>query len=171
MDRSLPVVILIGGWSPGPLIYLQRFLQTQKRCNVVELKHLPMPPFPGSWCWDRNVITMVGGLYLSFRLISRLEHESSSVRLLILRILFGSMVCIWFRFLAAIVVRASIQKGVKLCREEMNRHEEGNVILVAFSWGGAVSTRMLRQESFCSSSDAHEGRYSLGKWQQKQKHL
>ena len=142
MDRSLPVVILIGGWSPGPLIYLQRFLQTQKRCNVVELKHLPMPPFPGSWCWDRNVITMVGGLYLSFRLISRLEHESSSVRLLILRILFGSMVCIWFRFLAAVVVRSSIREGVQLCLKEINRHE-GHVVLVAFSWGGAVS--ILRQ--------------------------
>jgi hypothetical protein len=141
MDRSLPVVILIGGWSPGPLIYLKRFLQTQQRCNVVEPKHLPMPPFPGSWCWDINVIAMVTGLCLSFWLISRLEPESSSVRL-ILKILFGSMVCIWFRFLAAVVVRSAIRKGVQLCHNEINRHE-GHVILVAFSWGGAVS--ILRQ--------------------------
>jgi hypothetical protein len=141
MDRSLPVVILIGGWSPGPLIYLKRFLQTQQRCNVVEPKHLPMPPFPGSWCWDRGVITMVMWLCLSFMLISRLEPESSSVKL-ILRILFGSMVCVWFRFLAAVVVRSSIRKGVQLCREEAYRHE-GNIVFVAFSWGGAVSS--LRQ--------------------------
>lgn len=137
----MPVVILIGGWSPGPLIYLKRFLQTQQRCNVVEPKHLPMPPFPGSWCWDRNVITMVMGLCLSFWLISSLEPESSSVQL-ILRILFGSMVCIWFRFLAAVVVRSSIREGVQLCLKEINRHE-GHVVLVAFSWGGAVS--ILRQ--------------------------
>lgn len=154
----MPVVVLIGGWSPGPLIYLKRFLQTQQLCNVVEPKHLPMPPFPGSWCWDINVIAMVTGLCLSFWLISRLEPESSSVRLII-RILFGSMVCVWFRFLAAVVVRSSIRKGVQLCLKE-NRHE-GHVILVAFSWGGAVSILCQRNFFFPQRRSCHERRYSF----------
>jgi hypothetical protein len=43
----------------------------------------------------------------------------------------------WMRLVAAIVVRTSIKKSMQICLDAI-RYQEGNVIIIGFSWGGAV---------------------------------
>ena len=60
------------------------------------------------------------------------EHDS-----IILSILLVLGMIAWFRIFAAVVVRASIQISAKSCLEAARQHD-GNVLLLGFSWGGAV---------------------------------
>ena len=143
-QRTVPIIIL-GGWSPGPLNYLKRISSSPSfpsRCSVIEPpENMPMPPIPGSWCTDPKVVTMfivLGGLfYLSLTPFRNIENATMSV---IIRSLLVVGIVIWFRFLAAVVVRSSINTSIRIAQKEVVHYDNPeNVIMIGFSWGGAVS--------------------------------
>jgi hypothetical protein len=51
---------------------------------------------------------------------------------------------IWFRLLALVVVRTSIQMSVQTCLDAIRQHD-GKLILIGFSWGGAVGFRKRKR--------------------------
>jgi hypothetical protein len=53
---------------------------------------------------------------------------------------------IWFRLLAAIVVRVSIQQGIQTALKAIRESEGRETILVGFSWGAAVSFDMVQHQ-------------------------
>jgi hypothetical protein len=137
---------MVGGWSPGPLMYLKSFLAS-RRCSVVEPHHLPMPPFPGTWCCHPKVLAMLIVLgvlmWLSFTSHSHILWNVSAI--------LGSL--IWFRLLALVVVRTSIQMSAQTCLDAIRQHD-GKLILIGFSWGGAVGFRE-RKRGKCLCHESH----------------
>jgi pimeloyl-ACP methyl ester carboxylesterase len=129
-----PVVLVVGGWSPGPLLYLQQVLASRPSVMVVEPRNLPMPPFPGSWCCHPMILTMMA-ICGTFLWLACVQHRTIAWNLLAL---VASVVSI--RLLAAVAVRTSIQVSAQSCLEATQQYD-GNVILLGFSWGGAVSFR------------------------------
>ena len=128
-----PAVIILGGWSPGPLLYLQDFLASNQ-CRIVELP-IPMPPIPGSWCRDTTVLGWVVLLVLIIVGLASYAPDD------LYWFLFAFVVFpIWFRILAAIVVRRSIQQGIQTARRAIRENEGRESILLGFSWGAAVSS-------------------------------
>ena len=92
-----------------------------------------MPPIPGSWCVDKTVLGTVGILVLS---IVGLAHYANDLYWF----LFAFIVFpIWLRFLAAMVVRVSIQQGIQTALWAIRENEDREIILLGFSWGAAVS--------------------------------
>jgi hypothetical protein len=130
-NNERPVVLVVGGWSPGPLLYLQQVLAS-RRSLVVQPRNLSMPPFPGSWCCNPMVLGMVAicGTFLWLTCVSHATIAWNIVALV--------ATLIALRFLVAVVVRTSIQVSAQSCLEA-TRQYDGNVILLGFSWGGAVS--------------------------------
>ena len=135
-DRDTVVVIFVGGWSPGPLSHLQRFARNQQHIAIVELKNLPMPPLPGSWCYDPYVLAMIALLLICCWVVSHINFQELWAILILYIILFGNFI-VWLRYFASVVVRSAVRKGVEICWHELRRHQ-GKVVMVGFSWGGAV---------------------------------
>ena len=131
-SQSRPAVIILGGWSPGPLLYLIEFLSSQQ-CDILQPRNLPMPPIPGSWCCDPKVLLMI----LALVGIQWVLHSFNDG----LQWVFISIVVtlVWFRLLVAVVVRASIERSVKISLKCLREQEGREIILIGFSWGGAVS--------------------------------
>ena len=142
-----PVIVMIGGWSPGPLIYLRRFLSAYQ---IVEPRNLPMPPFPGSWCCDIKFVFMVAVLILLLWI-----STSDIIQAIFLKILIIVASIIWFRILAAIAVRISIQKSAQICNDTIRKHDKGNndIIIIGFSWGGAVRFGCFVSFLLCPSTE------------------
>jgi hypothetical protein len=136
MQSARPVVLIVGGWSPGPLMYLKSFLSSH-RCSIVEPRNLPMPPFPGSWCCDPKVMAMFIVLIVLLWMSSRIHHYAPSVLWNVVAVVAA---LVWVRLLALVVVRSSIRKSIQICLEVIRQQEEGNVnvIVIGFSWGAAV---------------------------------
>ncbi|CAJ1962847.1 unnamed protein product [Cylindrotheca closterium] len=130
-----PDVIILGGWSPGPLLYLKDFLASNQ-CRIVELQ-IPMPPIPGSWCLDKAVCGTIGILILM--IFGLALHASDLHWFLFAFIVFP----IWFRILAVIVVRVSIKQGIQIALQAIRESEGRETILVGFSWGAAVLGEMV----------------------------
>jgi predicted alpha/beta hydrolase family esterase len=144
-----PTVLLIEGWSLGPLLHLRKGLRDAKQKYRILQPALPMPPFLGSWWWHRDFIAMAIGLLGILRIGYRLMHRVSistyyggTARILCAFVLLASVVA-WLRLMAAVAVRSSIQRGVEICLKKM--HEHNVVAIVAFSWGGAVLAELLVQ--------------------------
>jgi len=110
LREERPTILVVGGWSPGPLIYLSSILASYK---IVQPEYLPMPPIPGSWCYHPMVLLMflVCGLLLWFscqkdvKLVWKLLSIVGTVAMI--------------RVLVAVVVRTSIETAVNSCLEVM----------------------------------------------------
>ncbi len=127
-----PVVLVVGGWSPGPLVYLDSVVASRS-CIVVEPRTLPMPPFPsGSWCCHPRMLMSIAvcGVFLWLACI---QHDSILWKFLAILATLVS-----FRMMAAVAVRTSIQVAAQSCLEAIRSYNENAVVLVGFSWGGAV---------------------------------
>lgn len=142
-NNDQPVVLMVGGWSPGPLEYLQLIL-LEDGDHILQPSKLPMPPFGCSWCCHPKVAFMLGVLgvllWFSFRRNA----------IIVWNLLALLAAAIWGRLLIAVVVRTSIQTGVDSCMEAIRwyNNESGRtnkVVLLGFSWGGAVLSELLAQ--------------------------
>lgn len=127
------VFLVVGGWSPGPLVYLKQVLASRQGSVMVEPRKLPMPPFPGSWCCHPLVLVMMATCG-TFLWLASVQHGTILWNLLAV---VATVVSI--RLLAAVAVRTSIQEATQSCLEA-TRQYDGNVVLIGFSWGGAVSS-------------------------------
>lgn len=142
--RSRSVVIILGGWSPGPLLYLKRVLAS-RGCVTVQPRKLPMPPIPGSWCCNPIVLTMTtvfaGLMYMSCAAAPRFIFQKSPLPVGVARLFILLISFVWFRLLAAVVVRTSIERSIRIanCKTEINEHgDPKDVLVIGFSWGGSV---------------------------------
>ena len=153
------VVLLVEGWSPGPLPYLKSMLQREIEgyCEVRYVRGFPMPPFVGWWFCDYRFLALLFGWVAALYSVSRYAHDKNRYyRWLFAMASFAATIGI-ARLLAALVVRSSLQKGVDICRNEIRRHSSSNnnnnnygvnttVVAVGFSWGGAILAELLMQE-------------------------
>jgi hypothetical protein len=140
-----PTVLLLEGWSMGPLVYLRKSLKDSKTKYKILRPALPMPPFLGTWWWDRNFIAMAIGLlgicWSGYQLMTRVStYYGGTARILCALCILISVVG-WIRLMAVVAVRTSIRKGVAICLRNM--HEHNIVAIVAFSWGGAILAELI----------------------------
>lgn len=99
-----------------------------------------MPPMPGSWCCDASVIASVGFLVAVLWILhgvlgSGLQYTLCSM----------AVTLIWLRLLAAVVVRTSIKTSIRRAHDSFRDLEGRQLIVVGFSWGGAVVAELLAQ--------------------------
>ncbi|CAB9498677.1 expressed unknown protein [Seminavis robusta] len=138
-----PTVLLLRGWTPGPVYALRNRLQTEFDCDVIE-PNLLMPPFYGIWCLDTNFLLMLlvcGGLLWSLVKVWVQFESLERFTFLAILVAFGIF---WIRLMVAVVARSAIADGVEKCLKEMRRR---NVVLcVGFSWGAGVLTELLTKD-------------------------
>lgn len=128
-QHGRPAVLVVGGWSPGPLLYLSSTLQSHV---VIQPRRLPMPPFPGEWCCHPSVVLSAIVLGVFVWLSCRSDMPT------VWRIVAAIVSLGTIRILVAVVLRSSIAIAANSCLEAI-RPYDGNVVLIGFSWGGAVS--------------------------------
>ena len=134
-------VLIFGGWSPGPLLYLKR--SVRQRCTFLE-PDIPMPPVGCSWCIDISMVALLGVVAVTIWACVAVAHLISSRALLVVvRILIVVVGIIFVRLCVARVVRKSIDKGVTIAQSYMRRQSDV-AIVIGFSWGGGVVAEMLR---------------------------
>ena len=102
-----------------------------------------MPPFPGNWCCDPKVVFM-------FVVQTALVWMSCQIHLytttpIIWNVLAVLAALVWFRLLALVVVRSSINKCIQICLELIfqREHDNINMVVVGFSWGAAVRLGLI----------------------------
>lgn len=137
---SSPTVLILGGWSPGPLLYLKRNFYRQ--CIFVE-PAIPIPPVGISWCCNGAMLALLGALaFMIWACIALADYIDTRAWLALFRlaiIVVGLFLC---RLCVAAVVRGSIKKGVLIASKYI-RQENVDVVL-GFSWGGGVAAEMIR---------------------------
>jgi len=134
-------IVIVGGWSPGPLGHLEQVLLAERCRDVVKPKNMNlwMPPFPGIWCCNPYVVlvsfVLGATIYLSIT-----ADVSAVLRLSIVVLALG-----WGRLLAALVVRTSIESSIRIIsREGLAKDIDHNkVFFIGFSWGGAIVAEMI----------------------------
>jgi hypothetical protein len=142
-----PKVLLLEGWSMGPLIFLRKGLKDSKTKYKILQPALPMPPFLGTWWWDRNFIAMAIGLlgicWSGYQLMTRVSTYYGGTARILCSLSILACIVGWIRLMAVVAVRSSIRRGVEICLKNM--HEHNIVAIVAFSWGGAILAELLVQ--------------------------
>lgn len=142
-DSSMPTVLLLGGWTPGPINFIRTKLQSEFSCHIMS-PILIMPPFfRPFWC-DLNFCLMfivcIGFLFALSKVWIQFE---SFERFLYLSMVVAAFVY-WIRLMVAVVARSSIADGVEKCIQAMRQR---NVVLcVGFSWGAGVLSELLTRD-------------------------
>jgi hypothetical protein len=136
-------IVIVGGWSPGPLRHLKRALRSQGCHEIIEPSNLSlfMPPtIPGLWCCHPAVIIM------TLMLGATIYFAVTANTTLLLRILIILLALAWCRFLVGVVVRTSIETSIrKIRREGLNADniDHNRVLIIGFSWGGSIVADMI----------------------------
>ena len=141
-------IIILGGWSPGPLLHLERAISSwqnrhhhQQYVEIVQVHNLSMPPIPGSWCCHPAVVAVfaiwIGLIYLAASPHVVVESFGWTI---VLRLLLAMLAFVWFRIIAVVVVRVSMNQCIRIaCKEMYQKSDPNQMLLIGFSWGGAVS--------------------------------
>ena len=140
MPGGEPRILILGGWSPGPLNHLKNFLQ-QRNCVVIE-PSIPMPPMGCSWCCDISMVALVcvvGLMLWGCQIAGSLKNLGMIIGT---RILLVAVSLVLIRLCIAWLVRRSIDKGV----QHAKRFLPPTTIVIGFSWGGCVAAELLRRE-------------------------
>ena len=136
-----PTVLILGGWSPGPLIYLKRAFYG--RCTFLE-PTIPMPFVGFSWCHDGSIFLLLVVVALAiWACVAFADYINSRVWLAMARLAVVVLSLILSRLCVAAIVRGSISKGVNVATTCMQHHNVA--VVIGFSWGGGVVAEMLRQ--------------------------
>ena len=117
-------VLVLGGWSPGPLDFLREHFATA--CIFVE-PALHMPPAGVNWCctWQTALLaTALCGAWYVASLTAVLAALAACPLLVVL------------------LVRGSIRRSIAAAEAAIAAH--GIEVVVGFSWGGGVGCWLLR---------------------------
>lgn len=140
--RSVPTTVLIlGGWSPGPLTVLKSRFHAQ--CLFLE-PAIPMPPVGVGWCASPSCLLLVAELVLVPWLCWWLAAEAgiSSVGGAIATLGVLSAAAMLARLCVAGLVRDALRVGVQSAQEIIRKRQVD--VVVGFSWGGGVAADLLR---------------------------
>ena len=172
-QEKKPVVMLVEGWSLGPLLYLRAGLKRGNRVRIIQPR-LPMPPLLGWWFWDLNFFGLFT-IFVVYCLVfvwpfvvillregfhddnndnkSPLVAKQSWTKWMLLLVFHLILILGAIRIMAAVVVRSSKRKGMEICLREIRDHKVS--VVVAFSWGGAVVTELLAAGYLNNHNDDH----------------
>ncbi|KAL7579310.1 hypothetical protein ACA910_013993 [Epithemia clementina (nom. ined.)] len=146
-SSSDPCVLILNGWSPGPLWYLKRTLRQQQTSLRIIEPVLDMPPVGIRWCCNTRFALLVAlyGYFIWYarHLCAGLKSQESPAyyQCLLLSTFMG---LVWFRALVSEVVRYSMQRNVDLCQRLLSQNSNV-VLIIGFSWGGAVGAELAAQ--------------------------
>lgn len=129
-------VLVLGGWSPGPLEYLRDVFCG--RCVFVE-PALHMPPHGARWCctWECVLLTAAIGLVCFGP--SHFSWTWAGIA-----ILCGSIAAL--PLLVVLLVRGSIRRSIAAANRAITH--DGIEIVVGFSWGGGIGCWLLRDRTW-----------------------
>lgn len=138
-DEEYPTVLILGGWSPGPLLYLKRNFHGQ--CTFVEPK-IPMPPVGFSWCFDVGMLALVLVIAMAIWVSVALRGWVDNRALAIARVTVVIVALFLSRLCVAAVARGAIRRGVNIATRCMRERRVD--VVIGFSWGGGVVAEMMR---------------------------
>mmetsp|Transcript_6369 Transcript_6369/g.16288 ORF Transcript_6369/g.16288 Transcript_6369/m.16288 type:complete len:237 (-) Transcript_6369:399-1109(-) len=128
-------VLVLGGWSPGPLPFIEHAFARDLRFVHVPI---PMPPSGLLWMMNPFCFLLAGYLFgLVPWLVSFTTHalEAGAAAGVVVAICIASaLIC---RLLVAALVRYSIADSVWRAQRAIAR--ESPVLVIGFSWGGGVA--------------------------------
>jgi len=128
-----PRVLVLGGWSGGPLDYLRR--RWSGECTFVE-PPLHMPPQGARWCFTWEAALLAGAACLPWAVSAAGCGAAAAL------VTGAAVLCLAPR-LVALLVRGAIRRSVaaaELCLKG------GTVdLVVGFSWGGGVACWLLSE--------------------------
>ena len=139
-DSDELAVLILSGWSDGPLPALEHSLrQRGLRCVRVPL---PMPPCGVYWCANPFLLLLTGVVWLMIYALNEVTLEPAA--LYIVLIIAGALVAA--RLCVAGVVRFAEWHGAANARRLLARHRVA--LVVGFSWGGGIAHRLLASRSW-----------------------
>eukprot|EP00933_Yihiella_yeosuensis_P042769 TRINITY_DN3743_c1_g2_i1.p1 TRINITY_DN3743_c1_g2~~TRINITY_DN3743_c1_g2_i1.p1 ORF type:complete len:260 (-),score=32.25 TRINITY_DN3743_c1_g2_i1:450-1229(-) len=132
-------VLILGGWSPGPLEVLQNHFRNS--ADFFE-PTIPMPPAGCRWCLNpfwALLLTMIFGLIPALNAVGSAWKDEVAVWIVRGILLVATPFLI--RLLIAGLVWFAIRDGVRIA-ENAIREIQPDIVL-AFSWGGGVACWLL----------------------------
>ena len=144
-DGRRRVVLVLGGWSDGPLALLRATFKD--RCTFVQ-PALPMPPVGLRWLWNPYVVLLLAalGVFPSLWAALAATLAASSFFGVLLRVLLVGLLLVACRVLVGRLARYSVHQCVAIAKR---RIDQGDVdIVLGFSWGGGVACWLLHEEKW-----------------------
>ena len=139
-DSDELAVLILSGWSDGPLPALEHSLrQRGLRCVRVPL---PMPPCGVYWCANPFLLLLAGVVWLAVYAWNECTLEPFVVFAIL--IIAGALVAA--RLCVAGVVRFAEWHGAANAKRLLARHRVA--LVVGFSWGGGIAHRLLASRSW-----------------------
>ncbi|KAL1512214.1 hypothetical protein AB1Y20_005477 [Prymnesium parvum] len=125
-------VLLLGGWTPGPLHWLRA--EFADGCDFHEPR-IPTPPVGCDWCCSPPVLLLVGWCVGIPRWV--LPDAFDAIPVVIRLLLDLGIVCA----LVSWTVRWSVQRGVRIAEKVLCDREID--VVAGFSWGGGLCCWLL----------------------------
>ncbi|CAE8700720.1 unnamed protein product [Polarella glacialis] len=146
-ERRRKRVLVLGGWSPGPL----EVLQSRFASDVdFEEPSIPMPPAGLRWClnpfWVLLLLVVFGLLPAWLSAPPALAQEDGTWAWIINCVVLLVVTPFLLRFLVAGLVWFSIQDGVGTATRAIRQFEPD--VVLAFSWGGGLACWLLAKQGW-----------------------
>ena len=142
MSRRLNVLVL-GGWSPGPLDALRWAVRNEPVDFHEPAMH--MPPAGTRWCCTWQAALLGACVMIAVNAMSLLGSSSPLQPLAAqLALLVGSAGAVVFAIM--LLVRGSIQRCVATAERTIAQH--GVDVVVGFSWGGGIACWLLAKQQW-----------------------
>lgn len=151
-DFSSPSILLVPGWTPGPLKSLYASLEREYPNGTIVMSSqrapLPMPPFTGwifEWGFVQPFFCSMVALLLGVDAYFFWKHVATASWWSYL--LLAGLHLAWLRFMTTWVTRKALQLGGQKILRLLEEHPYD--ILICYSWGAAVvsNTLLLQQHS------------------------
>lgn len=134
-----PRVLVVGGWSPGPLGILRQCF----RHVDFEEPAIPMPPAGCRWCLNPFWLVLVLYLCAAFpAMMNRTDRASDSAMVCwLLRGALCVLTVVLVRLLVAGLVWYSVRDAMSIISRRIQAWQPD--LVIGFSWGGGVVCWML----------------------------
>jgi hypothetical protein len=139
-DSDELAVLILSGWSDGPLPALEHSLR-QRGLQCVRVP-LPMPPCGVYWCANPFLLLLAGVVWLAIYA----WNECTLEPFVVFAILIIAAALVAARLCVAGVVRFAEWRGASNAKRLLARHRVA--LVVGFSWGGGIAHRLLASRAW-----------------------
>lgn len=136
-------VLVLSGWSDGPLPGVVRDLEMRHSCRC-EVVPLQMPPRGWRWCLNPFVPLLLGLLPATIVGCERVVAVLAPGTAIVLCVVIVGAALLLARLLVAAIVRYAVRRGVAATKARMRRDV---ALIVGFSWGGGVAHHVLARHA------------------------